>query len=171
MLYDAGGLIFTGTNLGFSYAVHASGTYDWDAVGNTGIWSISLPFDPYLNGVNLGGWFNGFSGSVQMTTTFSPTSFDTSNTLNNGTVNGDISMVFASPLGQTLDSVTGQFQVQNDFAPYDFSGTISGFLAPAASVPEPSVLIFMLVGIIALSAMKRWVHAPASAKQREVLSS
>ncbi|MBI3432464.1 MAG: PEP-CTERM sorting domain-containing protein [Hydrogenophilales bacterium] len=156
--YDASGLIFSGTTSGVPYAVHASGTYTWDTVSNTGIWNISVPYDPNNHGFDLGGWFNGFNGSVQMNISFSSTSFDTSYPTNNGTINGDISIKFASPLGQASDAATGTFQVQNDFAPYDYSGTISGALAPASPVPEPSVFILLLVGMLtttALRAMKR----------------
>ena len=163
--YDASGLIFSGTTSGVPYAVHASGTYTWDTVSNTGVWNISVPYDPNNHGFDLGGWFNGFNGSVQMNTSFSSTSFDTSYPTNNGTVNGDISIKFATPLGQASDAVTGTFQVQNDFAPYAYSGAISGALAPASPVPEPSVLILLLVGMLttlALRAMKRRVCSPSS---------
>lgn len=174
MIYDASGLIFSGTPSGFPYSVHASGTYAWDAVSNTGVWNISVPYDPYNHGVDLGGWFNGFNGSIQMNTTFSSTSFDTSYPINNGTINGDISIKLASPLGQTNDAVTGTFQVQDDFAHYAFTGTISGSLAPAlpATVPLSSSFMLLLVGILAfsvLAAMKRRVYSPAYEKQKNVL--
>ena len=173
--YDASGLIFTKTPTpgGGSYAVHASGTYAWDAVSNMGIWNISVPFDPMGNGIDLGGWFNGFNGSVKMNTSFSSTSFDTSYPTNNGTINGDISIKFTSPLGQAKDATTGTFQVQNDFAPYAFTGTISGALAPAlpVTVPLPSSFMLLLAGmlvIVMFGAMKRRVYSPAYEKQKKV---
>ncbi len=160
--YDASGLIFSGTPNGVAYSVHASGTYTWDAVNNTGEWALSVPYDPNNHNFDLAGWFNGFGGAYPISTTFSPTLFEVFYP-NSGVVNGDISINFASPLGASQDAVTGTFNVQYDPF-YQYTGTISGYLAPVmAPVPLPSSFILLIAGMLTLAvlgAVKRRVYSP-----------
>jgi hypothetical protein len=148
--YDVSNLAFAGTlNSLVPQTVHASGSFSWNDATQTGLWTISVPFNSYSDSgqVDLGAWINptGPPFSVE----FTPLSFHISYQGNNDTRQGDVQMNFVHLLNGVRDDVTGTFNVQDDSAPYTLSGTISGYLLPQVpSVPEPEVLSMLLLGLV-----------------------
>ena len=149
MLFNASGLVFSGpVNSTPNSVAHATGTYLWDPVANVGIWNISarLFYNGGFNSVNVGSWLD---GSYPMTFQFSPSAFQASSPVNNGTVNGDISMSFSPSLADTTILVNGTYSLQDDFAPYTATGVISGTLTSVSMpIPEPSSVALLLVGLV-----------------------
>jgi hypothetical protein len=146
--YDASGLVFSISDSGLTDIVHASGFYDWDAATNTGSWNISAPFlfGPSQIATDAAAYF---FPSPYITTSFSSTSFDSSYINNNDVIQADVSLHFSAPLGNASNvTVTGTIQVQDDLTPIVYSGTISGTLTQVSSVPEPSVAMLLIAGMV-----------------------
>ncbi len=157
IVYDASHLVFTGVINGYpAQSIHATGTVSWDPVAAAGSWSVSVPFLTYSDSVSvdLGAWIDGLYPSV---IEFTATSYTVTSASNNGTVQGDINLGFAAPLGLASDTVSGSFSAQNDFAPYTLTGTVSGYLVPqTTTVPEPATALSLSAGLLWVLASARW---------------
>lgn len=154
--YDASGLVFSLKDSSTTYTVHASAgsTLDWDTATNTGSWNISAPFKfgPSLIQTDAATYF--YPGPY-VTIQFDSTSFTSSYANNNGTIQEDVSLNFSAPLGSAANiGVTGTTQAQNDFSTINYTGTVSGTLTQVAAVPEPSVAMLLIAGILTTQGLR-----------------